>query len=445
MKKNSIHKISDILERCFNLKKNSTTIKTETIAGLTTFMTMAYILAVNPFILSKAGMNASAVFTATALSAGIGTIIMAFYANLPIGVAPGMGANAFFAFTVVISMGYSWQFALTAVFFVGIIFIILTMCKIREMIVNCFPPTLKHAISCGIGLFITLIGFISAGIVKTGIGTPLELGNFKSTAVLLAILGLIITGLLLYKNIRGALLISILLTAVIGIPLDITKFHEGFSLISLPPSLSPIFCKFQWNQIFTIDMAIIVFIFLFMELFDTLGTLLGVATRAKLLDSKGNVKNIKQALMADAIATTAGAVLGTSTVTAYVESTAGVAEGGKTGLTALTVAILFFLSLFISPIFLAIPAAATSPVLIMVGLFMLAPVKEMNFNDYTEAIPFFLIMIMMPFSYSIADGIFVGTLMFVLLKLLTGKRKELNIIIIILAVLFAVKLILLKE
>jgi len=430
-----------ILDKCFKLRENSTTIKTEVIAGLTTFMTMAYILAVNPFILSKAGMNPSAVFTATALSAGIGTIVMAFYANLPIGVAPGMGANSFFAFTVVIAMGNSWEFALTAVLFVGIIFIILTMCKIREAIVNCFPARLKHAISCGIGLFITFIGLINTGIIKTGQGVPLQLGNFKSAAVLLAIAGLIIAGVLLQKNVKGALLISILIITVIGIPFGVTKVQNGFSLLSLPPSLSPIFCKFDWHKIFTVDMAITVMVLLFMELFDTLGTLLGVATRARLLDSKGNVKNIKQALMADAVATTAGAILGTSTVTAYVESTAGVAEGGKTGLTALIIAVLFLLSLFISPIFLAIPSAATSPILIMVGLFMLTPIKELTFGDFSESIPFFLIMIMMPFSFSIADGIVIGTLAYVLLKILNGKTEELSIVIIVLAIFFAAKLI----
>lgn len=430
-----------ILEKCFKLRENSTTIKTEVIAGLTTFMTMAYILAVNPFVLSKAGMNPSAVFTATALSAAIGTIVMAFYANLPIGVAPGMGANSFFAFTVVIAMGNSWEFALTAVLFEGIIFIILTMCKIREAVVNCFSSGLKHAISCGIGLFITFIGLINAGIVKTGQGVPLQLGNFKSVTVLLALVGLIITGVLLQKNIKGSLLISILIITVIGIPLGVTKFQNGFSLLSLPPSLSPIFCKFEWHKIFTVNMAITVIILLFMELFDTIGTLLGVATRARLVDSKGNVKNIKQALMADAVATTTGAILGTSTVTAYVESTAGVAEGGKTGLTALTIAIFFLLSLFISPVFLAIPSSATSPILIIVGLFMLTPIKELNFGDFSESIPFFLMMIMMPFSFSIADGIVIGTLAYVLLKILNNKMKELNVVIIVLATLFAAKLI----
>ena len=430
-----------ILERCFKLRENSTTIKIEVIAGLTTFMTMAYILAVNPFILSKAGMSASAVFTATALSAAIGTAVMAFYANLPIGVAPGMGANSFFAFTVVAAMGNSWEFALTAVLFEGIIFIILTMCKIREAIVNCFPSGLKHAISCGIGLFITFVGLINAGIIKTGQGVPLQLGNFKSATVLLAIVGLIITGVLLQKNIKGSLLLSILIITVIGIPLGVTKLQNGFSLLSLPPSLSPIFCKFEWHKVFTLNMAITVIVLLFMELFDTLGTLLGVATRARLVDSNGNVKNIKQALMADAVATTAGAILGTSTVTAYVESTAGVAEGGKTGLTALTIAVLFLLSLFISPVFLAIPSSATSPILIIVGLFMLTPIKELNFGDFSESIPFFLMMIMMPFSFSIADGIVIGTLAYVLLKALNKKTKELNVVIIILATLFAAKLI----
>ena len=441
-----------MLENLFRLKSHNTTVKTEVVAGITTFMTMAYILAVNPIILSQTGMDMGALVTTTALAAIIGTLIMAFYANLPFGLAPGMGLNAFFAYTVVLTMGYSWHFALTAVFLEGIIFIILTLTNIREAIVNAIPYTLKQSISCGIGLFIAFIGLVNGGIIKTGMevapdgkslsGIPLTLSPVSAEAII-AYIGVIIGGYLLIKNIKGALLIAIIISALIGIPLGITHLPEGLKLVSLPPSIAPIFCKFQWTHIFTFDMLVIVLTFLFIDLFDTIGTLIGVASKANMLDKNGKMPNMKQALFADAVATTAGAVMGTSAVTTYVESAAGVAEGGRTGLTAFTVAILFALSLFFSPIFIMIPSCATAPALILVGLFMLTPILKIDFNDFSESLPAFLAIIMMPLAYSIAEGIVFGIITYVILKLITFKTKDLNPLLVILAILFILRFFLL--
>ncbi len=437
-----------MLENFFKLKERNTTVKTEVVAGITTFMTMAYILAVNPMVLSQTGMDMGALVTTTALTATIGTLIMAFYANLPFGLAPGMGLNAFFAYTVVLTMGYSWHFALTAVFLEGIIFIILTLTNIREAIVNAIPYTLKQSISCGIGLFIAFIGLVNGGIIKTGMsiahdgkslsGIPLTLSPISSEAII-AYIGVIIGGYLLIKNIKGALLIAIVVSALIGIPFGITHLPEGLKLMSLPPSVAPIFCKFQFSNIFTLDMLVIVLTFLFIDLFDTIGTLVGVASKANMLDKNGKMPNMKEALFADAIATTAGAALGTSAVTTYVESAAGVAEGGRTGLTAFTVAILFALSLFFSPIFLMIPSCATAPALILVGLFMLTPILKIDFNDFSESIPAFFSIIMMPLAYSIAEGIVFGVITYVILKSATLKLKDLNPLLIILAILFILR------
>lgn len=428
-----------LLEKWFNLNAEGTTVKTELIAGLTTFMTMAYILAVNPFILSKAGMDAGAVFTATVISAVIGTLVMALYANLPIATAPGMGANAFFAFTIVLSMGHTWQFALTAVLFEGIIFILLTVCKAREAIVNAIPDSTKHAITVGIGLFIAFIGLVTSGVVKAG-GAIITLGNFTSPSVFLTMAGVVITAVLLHRNIKGALLISILIVTVIGVFFGVTKLPEHYAFLSSPPSLSPIFFKFTWDDVFSLNMLITVIVLLFMELFDTIGTLLACVNRAKLFEpGTKKPRNINRALLADAIATTAGACLGTSTVTAFVESTAGVAVGGKTGLTSFTVAILFLIALVFSPVFLMVPASATAPILITVGLFMIAPVKEIDLSDYTEAIPFFIIVIMVPLTYSIADGILLGLITYVLIKACTFKFKDLNWVLVLMAILFALK------
>lgn len=426
------------MEKFFKLKEHKTDVRTEAVAGLTTFLTMAYILIVNPLILSETGMDFGAVFTATALSAAIATLVMAFAANLPFALAPGMGLNAFFAYTVVLTMGYSWQFALTAVFLEGIIFIILTLFNVREAIVNSIPANIKKAISVGIGLFIAFIGFQNAGIIKDDMATLVILGDITSGTALLAMIGLIVTGLLLALKVRGALLIGIIATTIIGIPFGITSAPQGSWT---PPSLAPIFFKFDFAQVFTLDMLIVLFTFLFVDMFDTVGTLIGVATKAKLIDKDGNIPKVKQALLADSIGTTVGAIFGTSTVTTYVESSAGVAEGGKTGLTALSTAVLFIIALFLSPLFLAIPGAATAPALILVGLFMITPVKDIDFGDFTEAIPAFLALIIMPLSYSIANGIMIGMLSWILLKIVSGKFKEINLMTIIVGVLFLLKLI----
>lgn len=430
-----------MLEKFFNLSGNKTTVRTEVLAGITTFMTMAYILAVNPDILSATGMDKGAVFTATTLSALIATLVMALYAKLPFALAPGMGLNAFFAFTVVLGMGHSWQFALTAVFIEGLIFIALTAFNIREMIVNSIPMNMKHAISVGIGLFIAFIGLKNAGIIVSSPATFVTLGDVtnltENAGAAVALITLVITGVLLALKVKGALLYGILIGAVIGLPVGITHLPESFDLT--PPSLSPILMKFEWTQILTLDMLVVVFTFLFVDMFDTVGTLIGVSSKANMLDKEGRVPRVKQALMADAVGTTVGAMLGTSTVTTYVESAAGVSEGGRTGLTSLTVAGLMLLALFLSPIFLMIPGAATAPALILVGAMMMTPVKNINFDDFTESIPAFLTIVMMPLTYSISEGILFGVLSFVLLKVLTGKFKDISIVTIILAVLFMLK------
>lgn len=427
-----------MLERFFKLKENNTSIRTEIVAGITTFMTMAYILAVNPSILSETGMDANALFTATALSALIGTLVMALWAKLPFAIAPGMGLNAFFAFTVVLAMGHSWQFALTAVFLEGIIFILISFFNIREAIVNSIPLNLKYAISAGIGLFIAFIGLQNAGIIVDNSATLISLGNIGNSGALIALAGLIITGVLLTLKVKGALLIGIFASTIIGIPFGVTQLPDS-SWISLPPSISPIFMKIQFSEIFSTDMLVVVVTFLFVDIFDTVGTLVGVTSKAGMLDKDGKVPRAKQALMADAIGTTFGAVMGTSTVTTYVESASGVAEGGRTGLTALSTAGMFALALFLAPIFLMVPGAATAPALILVGSFMAASIVKINFEDYTESIPAFLAVIMMPLAYSIAEGIVFGMLSYVILKLLTGRTKEISVVMYILAVLFILK------
>ncbi|MCD6398070.1 MAG: NCS2 family permease [Spirochaetaceae bacterium] len=424
------------MEKLFKLKEHGTSVKVEVLAGLTTFMTMAYILIVNPLILADAGMDFGAVFTATALSAGVATLVMALLANLPFALAPGMGLNAFFAYAVVLGMGYSWEFALTAVFLEGIIFLILTAFNVREAIVNSIPPTIKKAISVGIGLFIAFIGLANAGIIVANSGTLISLGEITKGPGLLAVIGIIITGVLLVFKVRGALLLGIVATTIIGFPMGLTSAPSGSWA---PPSLAPIFFKLDFSQVFSMDMLIVLFTFLFVDMFDTVGTLIGVSTKAGLVDEKGNIPKVKQALFADAVGTTVGAILGTSTVTTYVESAAGVAEGGKTGLTAFTAGILFLLALFVSPLFLMIPGAATAPVLVIVGLFMISPIKDINFDDYTEAIPAFLTIIMMPLTYSIAEGIMFGMLSFIILKVLTGKAKEVHPVTYIVGILFLLK------
>lgn len=431
----------NMLEKFFQLKKNNTNVRTEIIAGITTFMTMAYILAVNPDILSAAGMERGAVFTATALSAAIATLVMALVAKLPFALAPGMGLNAFFAFTVVLGMGHTWQFALTAVFIEGIIFILLTAFNIRELIIKAIPMNIKHAISVGIGLFIALIGFKNAGVVIDNQATLVGLGKVidvsANAAPLVALITLVITGALLAKKVKGALLIGIFIGTVLGIPFGLTILPSSFEVA--PPSLSPIFAKFEWTNIFTIDMVLVLLTFLFVDMFDTVGTLIGVSSKANMLDKDGQIPRVKQALFADAIGTTVGAVLGTSTVTTYVESASGVGEGGQTGLTAATTGVLFLFALFFSPLFLMIPSAATAPTLILVGVMMFTPITKIDLSDFTESIPAFLTIVMMPFTFSIAEGIVFGMLAYVILKVLTGKHKEISLISYLLAMLFVLK------
>lgn len=441
---------TSFLERTFKLNEHRTNVKTEVIAGITTFMTMAYILIVNPLILSDAGMNFGAVFTATALAAVVATLIMAFYANLPFALAPGMGLNAFFAYTVVLQMGYSWEFALTAVLLEGVIFILLSFFNVREAIIDSIPLNLKHAVSVGIGLFIAFIGLANAGVVDSAKfitpdgnldGLIVGLGDLKQATPILALIGIVITGFLLAKGIKGALLIGILVTTVIGIPMGVTSLPDQMKFVSLPPSLSPILFKFDFSQVFSLNMLIVLFSFLFVDVFDTIGTLVGVASKADMLDKDGKVPNAKQALFADAVGTTVGACLGTSTVTTYVESAAGVAEGGRTGLTALTAAGMFALALLFSPLFIMIPGAATAPALVIVGLFMMSPIKKIDLDDFTEAIPAFLTIIMMPLAYSIAEGIVFGMVSYVVLKVLTGKGKKVSPVMYVLSVLFVLKFI----
>ncbi|PID94364.1 MAG: guanine permease [Bacteroidetes bacterium] len=427
-----------MFEKFFKLKESGTTVRTEILAGITTFMTMAYILAVNPDILSSTGMDKNALFTATALSAFIATMVMAFVARLPFALAPGMGLNAFFAFTVVLGMGYSWQFALTAVFLEGIIFLILTLFNIRELIVNAIPLSLKHAVSAGIGLFIAFIGMQNAGIIVNNDATLVSLGDMGSAPVLIAIGGVILMAVLLILKVKGALLIGIFAATVVGIPLHVTHLPEG-SLITLPPSLEPTFFKFTFEHIFSLDMLVVFFTFLFVDMFDTVGTLVGVSSKAGMLDKKGRVPRVKQAFLADSIGTFVGAILGTSTVTTYVESASGVSEGGRTGLTSFVTGLFFLLALFFAPLFIMVPPSATAPALILVGFFMMSPILKIDFNNYTEAIPAFITILVMPLTYSIAEGIVFGMLSYVLLKLLTGKFKDLSLVMIILAILFLLK------
>ncbi|MEO2506496.1 NCS2 family permease [Clostridium paraputrificum] len=435
----NLFKKDGLLDNFFEISKNNTNVRTEMVAGITTFMTMAYILIVNPSILSAAGMDQGAVFTATALSALVATLIMGLYAKLPFAQAPGMGLNAFFAFTVVLGMGYSYQFALTAVFLEGIIFILLTLFNVREAIVDSIPANIKKAISVGIGLFIALIGLEGAGIIvhpQDG-GTIVALGDITSGTALLAIIGILITGILLVRKVKGALFIGMLITAVVGIPMGVTPVPT--SIVSAPPSISSVFLQFEWSNIFSIDMLIVLFTLLFMDMFDTIGTLVGVATKAKMLDENGKVPNIKKALFADAVGTTFGACVGTSTVSTFVESASGVAEGGRTGLTAVSTGIMFALALFFSPVFASITSAVTCSALVLVGLFMIEPIKEIELNDYTEAIPAFLTIIMMPLAYSISDGIVFGVISYIVLKLLGGKAKDISLTTVIVGVIFLLK------
>ena len=428
-----------MLKKLFGFDPSQTTIRTEIVAGITTFLTMSYILAVNPTMFGLLeGMPVGAVFTSTALAAIIGCLAMAIVGKLPFGLAPGMGLNAFFVYSVCLGLGYSWQFALTAVLIEGLIFIILTLTNVREAIVNAIPMSLRNAIGAGIGLFIAFIGLQSSGVVVNDSATIVTLGEITSGAPLLALIGLIITGFMYARKVPGAILLGIIITMLIGIPMGVTEFK---GVVSIPESVAPIFCQFQWDHIFTLDMLVVVFTFLFIDMFDTVGTLVGVCTKAGLVDQDGNIYRIKHAFMADSIATTAGAMLGTSTTTTYVESAAGVAQGGRSGLTALVVACGFAVALLFSPLFLSIPSAATAPALIIVGLLMLEPVKDIPFDDFSESIPAFVCLIMMPMTYSISNGIMLGMITYVLMNVICGKLSKLTNSMYILAVLFILKFI----
>ncbi|RGY05636.1 NCS2 family permease [Blautia obeum] len=451
-------------DKIFHLKENHTDVKTEVMAGITTFMTMAYILAVNPNILSASGMDRGAVFTATALSSFIATCLMALLSNYPFVLAPGMGLNAYFTYTVVLGMGYTWQQALSAVFAEGIIFILLSLTNVREAIFNSIPMNLKHAVSVGIGLFIAFIGLQNAKIVVGNDSTLVSIFSFKSSVaegtfssqgitVLLALIGVLVTAILLAKNVKGGILWGILITWILGILCQLTHlyvpnadlgyysllpdFSNGISV----PSMMPTFMKMDFSIVFSLDFVVIMFAFLFVDMFDTLGTLIGVASKADMLDKDGKLPRIKGALLSDAVGTTVGAMCGTSTVTTFVESASGVAEGGRTGLTSLVAAVLFGLSLLLSPIFLAIPSFATAPALIVVGYLMLTSVTKIDFNDMTEAIPCFIAIIAMPFMYSISEGISMGVISYVVINVITGKAKEkkISLLMYILAVLFVLK------
>ena len=429
-----------MLKKLFGFDPGKTTVRTEIVAGITTFLTMSYILAVNPAMFGELdGMPIGSVFTSTALAAITGCLAMAFIGKLPFGLAPGMGLDAFFVYSVCMGMGYSWQFALTAVLIEGFIFIVLTLTNVREAIVDAIPMSLRNAIGAGIGLFIAFIGLKSAGVVVADGATLVTLGDITSGSAFLAFIGLIITGFLYARNVPGAILLGIIITMVIGIPLGVTEFK---GVVSIPESIGPIFCKFEFDKIFSVDMLVVVFTFFFIDMFDTVGTLVGVCTRAKMIDEKGNIPRVKQAFMADSIATTFGAILGTSTTTTYVESAAGVAQGGRSGLTALVVGGCFVIALFFSPLFLSIPAAATAPALIIVGLLMMEQAKNIPFDDFSESIPAFVCMIMMPLTYSISNGILIGMITYVLMNMICGKFKKLSPAIYILAVLFILKYIL---
>ena len=426
-----------MLKKLFGFNSSETTVRTEIVAGITTFLTMSYILAVNPSMFGLLdGMPGGSVFTATALAAIVGCLAMAFIGKLPFGLAPGMGLNAFFVYSVCMGMGYSWQFALTAVLIEGLIFIVLTLTNVREAIVDAIPLSLRNAIGAGIGLFIAFIGLQSAGVVVADASTIVTLGDITSGSALLALIGVVITGFMYARNIPGAILIGVIITMLIGIPMGVTEFQGVFSK---PESIAPIFCKFEFDKIFSLDMLVVVFTFFFIDMFDTVGTLVGVCTKAGMVDEKGNISRIKQAFMADSIATTVGAMLGTSTTTTYVESAAGVAQGGRSGLTALVVAICFAVALLFSPLFLSIPSAATAPALIIVGLLMMEPVKNIPFSDFSESIPAFICLIAMPLTYSISNGILLGMISYVIMNMICGNFKKLSPAMYILAVLFILK------
>ncbi len=432
--------MSNFLTKAFGFDPQKHSVRTEIIAGITTFLTMAYILAVNPSIFGALqDMPNAPVFTATALAAIVGTLVMSLYAKKPFGLAPGMGLNAFFVFTVCLGMGYSWQFALTAILIEGVIFVILSATKVRELIVDAIPATLKNAIGAGIGLYIAFIGLQNAGIIVDNGSTLVNLGDLKSPSSILFVIGLILTSALVVLKVKGGILIGMLATALIGIPFGITKFT---GVVAMPASIAPIFCKFEWSQVLSWDMLVVVFTFLFIDMFDTIGTVVGVSVKSGMVDKEGHVDGISKILMADAVATTAGACFGTSTTTTYIESASGVAEGGRTGLTSFVIAACFAIALLFSPIFLAIPSAATGAVLVIVGVMMMSPIRNIDWDDYSEAIPAFITAIMMPLAYSIAHGILLGMISYVVINAISGKFKKISVTMWVLAILFLLRYIL---
>ena len=428
--------MSPFFSKLFGFDNEKHSVRTEIIAGITTFLTMAYILAVNPSIfsaLADQGMPTNAVFTATALAAIIGTLVMALYAKKPFALAPGMGLNAFFVYTVCLTMGYSWQFALTAILLEGIIFIILSVTKVRDLIVKAIPDTLKKAIGAGIGLYIAFIGLQNAGIIVNDDATLVTLGDLTTANSVLFTIGLLLTSILVVLKVKGGVLIGILATTIIGIPFGITHLD---GIISTPASVAPVFMKFEWSQILTLDMLVVVLTFLCIDMFDTFGTVVGVAEKAHMIDKENKVESFDKIFLADAVATTAGACLGSSTTTTYIESASGVTEGGRTGLTSFTVVVCFVLALFFSPLFLAIPSAATGAVLVVVGVMMMSPIKEIDWSDYSEAIPAFITATMMPLTYSIAHGILLGIIAYVVINACTKNIKKISVAMWVLFVLF---------
>lgn len=425
-----------LLKKLFGFDSRTMSLQKEVTGGVTTFLTMSYILAVNPEMLSETGMDADALFTTTVLASVVATLLMALYAKMPFALAPAIGVNAFFVYTIVMTMGYSWQFGLTAVFIEGIIFILLTLTGMRDKIVEAMPHELRKAISPGIGLFVAFIGLHNAGIIVGSPSTMVTLGNLHSPSVLLAVIGILLTVILLVRNVPGALLIGILATTLAGIPLGMTHIDR---LLSVPPGIEPIFMKMQWDSIMSIDMAVCVSTLLFMDMFDTMGTLIGVGHRAGFVNEKGEMPGMNKAFMADSIGTTAGAMLGTTTVSTYVESAAGVNAGGRSGLTAFVTAVCFILALFFAPLFVAIPAEATAPAMFIVGMMMMSDVVKLNFNNYTVAVPCFVCIVFMPFAYSISDGILLSLITWVAISIFSGRAKSLKPATVILALLFILK------
>jgi AGZA family xanthine/uracil permease-like MFS transporter len=429
-----------MLQKLVGFDPKTMKVRTEIIAGLTTFLTMSYILAVNPAVLSSTGMDKGALFTSTALISAIATLLLAFMAKLPFAQAPSMGLNAFFAFTLVQAMGYSWQESLAAMFIEGIIFILITFFNIREIILNSIPANLRYAISAGIGMFIAFIGLKNAGIIAAHPGTFVTLGQFTPTSIL-GMIGIVLSGALIAKNVKGALFYSIIICTLVGIPLGVTQIPEGFMPVSVPQPLDPIFWKFDFSHFFSVNMVIVIFTLLIINIFDTIGTLVGLATKTGIVKEDGSIPHVKEAMMSDAIGTTLGAICGCSTITTYVESASGITEGGRSGLTSAITGGLFLFALLFSPIFLLIPSAATTGALVLVGVFMIDSIPKINLHDISESLPAFITIIMMILTYSIADGICLGMLCYVIIKLFSGKFKDINLTMYILAVLFIIKFI----